>query len=214
MRTRRGIVRDQPGGNRRQGRRSFNFVCVRCSMLIPIVESYGGFAQSFTLSIANRPPLLARSVNGVEESLTRALDPDRLLHVDPAPPPTDQPGNTPQTGGPAFLRADDDLRPFGTNQKDPIEHFYQVFQTRIAAITGFAQNASFAHWCESSPLFYCRSVRLPYFEPTSQVAVLSRWERCLKASHGPYRSEESVPGYRCRADGFRCWAHECRTNSR
>ena len=95
-------------------------------MLIPIFESYGGCAQSFTLSIANRPPLLARSVNGVEESLTRALDPDCLLHVDSAPPPTDQPGSTPQAGGPAFLRADDDLRPFGTIQEEPIEHFNQV----------------------------------------------------------------------------------------
>jgi hypothetical protein len=48
-------------------------------MLIRIVESYVGPAQYFTLSIANRPSLLARSANGVEESLTRALDPDRLF---------------------------------------------------------------------------------------------------------------------------------------
>lgn len=36
-------------------------------------------SQHFTLSVTNRPPLLARSANGVEESLTRALDPDRLF---------------------------------------------------------------------------------------------------------------------------------------
>lgn len=36
-------------------------------------------SHNFTLSITNRPPLLARSAYGVEESLTRALDPDRLF---------------------------------------------------------------------------------------------------------------------------------------
>lgn len=86
-RTERGIVRDQPGGNRRQGRRFSISFGIRDSrqkrstlFASALADCRDDIAERSLHTFDHRPAtLLARSAYGVEESLTRALDPDCLF---------------------------------------------------------------------------------------------------------------------------------------